>query len=520
MNLAQFFKHWSIRENPFRGEEARNDAVFQRLAFATDPASAPPADATLGSVHSDFEKILGELTRPSTSVVFGEKGSGKTAIRLQIEERIAAHNHAHPDNMTFVVPHDDLNPAIAELHERFGSAKDPGAAFKKVRLVDHMDAILALATDRLVAGLFREGPDRPAVRVPEDFVRTLRKLPLPTRQDLLLLQALYDPADLRGDRTARMRALLKLPVDRRELVWSSLMFAGWIPFVATLVLSQITDNATLESVALIASAVLFLAYAAVLGKTLAFDRFRAGVLARRVRAEMRFLPRSAASLARSIARLEPGQRNEQTLPTHPSADEPRYHMLSTLRRVLTRFGYTGMLVLIDRVDEPTLVNGDADKMRDLTWPLFNNKFLQQEGFGVKMLLPIELRHALFKESSQFFQEARLDKQGLVERLAWTGPMLYDLCNARLQACRDASAPPLTLVGLFSEDVTRADVVDALDQMHQPRDAFKLIYRCMNEHCASVTAEEGSWRIPKLILDQVRRSEADRLQGFHRGIRPA
>ena len=28
MNLSQFFDHWKIVENPFRGEEARNDAVF------------------------------------------------------------------------------------------------------------------------------------------------------------------------------------------------------------------------------------------------------------------------------------------------------------------------------------------------------------------------------------------------------------------------------------------------------------------------------------------------------------
>jgi hypothetical protein len=179
-----------------------------------------------------------------------------------------------------------------------------------------------------------------------------------------------------------------------------------------------------------------------------------------------------------------------------------------------------VLVLIDRVDEPTLVNGDADKMRELMWPLFNSKFLQQERFGVKMLLPIELRHALFKESSAFFQEARLDKQSLIERLTWTGPMLYDLCNARLRSCAEARVEAINLIDLFTEDVTRSDVVDALDQMHQPRDAFKFVYRCLNEHCANVTADQNEWRIPKLVLDSVRRAEADRVQQLHRGIRPA
>jgi hypothetical protein len=172
-------------------------------------------------------------------------------------------------------------------------------------------------------------------------------------------------------------------------------------------------------------------------------------------------------------------------------------MFERLRRVDRPGSATpGILVLVDRVDEPTLVNGDAEKMREIIWPLFNNKFLQQERFGIKLLLPIELRHALFKESADFFQEARLDKQGFIERLTWTGPMLYDLCNARLQRLPGArGAEPLSLIELFAEDVTRQDLVDALDQMHQPRDAFKFLYRCFNEHCSNVTAEEGEWRVP-------------------------
>src|SRR5205814_8724591 len=101
----------------------------------------------------------------------------------------------------------------------------------------------------------------------------------------------------------------------------------------------------------------------------------------------------------------------------------RYAMIERLRRTLGAFGYAGILIVVDRVDEPTLISGDPDRMRAVVWPLFNNKFLQQEGIGIKLLLPIELRHALFKESSAFFQEARLDKQSLVERLTWTGAML-------------------------------------------------------------------------------------------------
>lgn len=540
MNLSQFFKHWAIRENPFRGEEARNDEVFHRLRFVGEVAAPSAPDVALGSLHSDFEKILGELGRPSTSVVFGEKGSGKTAIKIQILARVQAHNARRPSDRLLVVPYDDLNPFLAELHERFGSKADPAAPFRKARLVDHIDAILALATTRLVAALMRQGnaPDRAPAASPapsqhdpahhrqsqdpaepllhDGYARALRAMPTQDRYDLLRLQALYDTAPGSPARTLRMRRLLRLPPRPTAAAEAFALAVGWVP--ATLFAALALLNGS-SPIALVAAA-LALAYLALLAKRFALDPLRLGALAARVRAEMRAIPRPPRELAAALLAIEPQHRAEHDLPAADAADQPRYRSLHALRRALARLGYSGLLVIIDRVDEPTLIHGDPEKMRALIWPLFNNKFLQQEGLGVKMLLPIELRHALFRESAQFFQEARLDKQGLVERLTWTGPMLYDLCNARLHACREPAAEPLALIDLFADDVTRADLVDALDQMHQPRDAFKLLYRCMNEHCASVTADQNAWRIPRLILDHARRLESDRVQALYRGIGPA
>lgn len=517
MNVSQFFEHWSIVENPFRGEEARHDEVLARLNRGGSGAARP------GSMHSDFEKIIGELTRPSTSIVFGEKGSGKTAIRLQIEERVGAFNAENPESKIFLIHYDDLNQPVAELHERFSGGKDELAPFKKYRLVDHMDAMLSSAVDRVVAAMLDEAPDRPAADLGEEPWKAARRMAPPLRHDLLLLQAVYDPADTDGSRTAGLRRLLRLHPDRREVFWRLAVAGGWAPAAAMLFVWLFpgqTAGGFMRDVFGVLFVVLLAAYLAVLVKRLLWDRLALRRLASRVHAEMHTTPRTPESLASSLGVVDPGSRTHGALPMTPGADEPRYAMFERLRRVLSRFGYRGVIVLVDRVDEPTLVNGDADKMREIIWPLFNNKFLQQDRFGVKLLLPIELRHALYKESAVFFQEARLDKQGFVERLTWTGPMLYDLCNARLSACRVQGAEPISLIDMFAEDVTRQDVVDALDQMHQPRDAFKFLYRCFNEHCSNVTAEEGAWRVPRLVLDGVRRAEADRVQQLYRGISPA
>ncbi len=192
-----------------------------------------------------------------------------------------------------------------------------------------------------------------------------------------------------------------------------------------------------------------------------------------------------------------------------------------MRRVIRPLGYESIVVLIDRIDEPTLISGDTARMRAVVWPLFNNKFLQQDNLVLKMLLPLELRHELYRQSEDFFQEARLDKQNMVDRLQWSGATLYDLCVARMRVCQSKSQePPITLTDLFEEGVTRQDIVDALDQMRQPRDAFKMMYQLIQEHCSHTTEEEESYRIPKLVLNQVRRAQSDRLEGLQRGFRPA
>jgi len=241
--------------------------------------------------------------------------------------------------------------------------------------------------------------------------------------------------------------------------------------------------------------------------------------ARRIGRTVRALGRTSASLSGSMAHLGP----EEMRMIHAGiggAEERRYEMLDRLTRGLAPLGFAGTIIVVDRVDEPAMVNGQVDRMRAVVWPLLSNTFLQHSGFGVKLLLPIELRHELFRESTAFFQEARLDKQSMVERLSWTGAVLYDLCTARVNACRDQGAAPLPLIELFEDDVTRQDLVDALEQMHQPRDAFKFLYQCIQEHCAGVTEDQTKWRIPRIILEMVKRQQCERVQMLYRGVRPA
>ena len=65
---------------------------------------------------------------------------------------------------------------------------------------------------------------------------------------------------------------------------------------------------------------------------------------------------------------------------------------------------------------PYLINGAAEQMRALLWPILDNKFLKHPGLGFKLLLPIELWRFVEREEREFYQRSRLDKQNMIPSL--------------------------------------------------------------------------------------------------------
>ena len=130
MKTEQFLRHHGIVGNPFSEEDAQTDTVFKR--------------GCLGTIHHPaWDKFFGSPADPSTALVFGEKGSGKTALRLQATAELEAYNQAHPHERVFVISYDDFNPYLDHFRTAV-RASDTAQALSRWRLQDHMDAILAL----------------------------------------------------------------------------------------------------------------------------------------------------------------------------------------------------------------------------------------------------------------------------------------------------------------------------------------------------------------------------------------
>lgn len=136
MKTQQFFEHHGVASNPFAEEDAQTDPVFKDHCI----------DSTY---HPTWDKIYGDPAEPATSIVFGEKGAGKTAMRLQIVRHLVQYNASHREHRVFVIEYDDFNPFLDRFREAVGGRRSDDS-LKQWKLWDHMDAILSLGVTNLV----------------------------------------------------------------------------------------------------------------------------------------------------------------------------------------------------------------------------------------------------------------------------------------------------------------------------------------------------------------------------------
>jgi hypothetical protein len=489
MKTEQFLRHFGITSNPFSEEDAQTDAVFKR--------------GCLWKIHHPaWDKFFGSPADPSTALIFGEKGSGKTALRIQAASELAAYNEAHPAERVFVVEYDDFNPFLD--HFRAATrARDGAEALKRWRLQDHMDAILALGVTQLVDQLLAERSD-------------LTALGLDRRRDLLLLAALYDQStresiERRWSRLRRRSGFRPL-WSRRDLQ----IGIGTTVLVALLLValrSQWAWNWTPYVILAVLAGWFYW------GWRLA----RAVWYASDIRRGLRVLSRDPWALRWDLLWFQPHELGGQPLPTATrTGGEERYELLRKFQAVLKDLGYAGIVVLIDRVDEPQLIEGDPRKMRALVWPLLDNKFLRHPGIGVKLLLPIELAYYLEKEDKEFYDRARPDKLNMVKPLRWSGPSLYDLATDRLRACAsngqaagpDGSGPRLRQ--FVDEAVSDDSLKDALGHLRTPRQLFKFLHRLIEEHCHRHTEDAPRWSVDADTFRATLSAHLRDLDAFDRG----
>ena len=483
MKITQFLAHHGVKENPFGQEDAQSDQVFRQHCL--DSAH-----------HPSWAKILGSPSEPSTAIVFGEKGAGKTALRLQLVQELSQYNAANPGHRVFIIEYDDLNPFLDCFNEKYSSfRRSPEIALSKWRLWDHMDAILTIGVTNLVNIIVGDPPvqqtDSNQITKPQIHALTALQ-----RRDLLLLATFYDHSRAMSPRQRWSTLRKKLAFSP---LWAHLDLAAGL--VVTLLTALIWWKYPFDTVAerfgFFTTWSFWLLMIAGWGTWL---WRQLGLLwtAMKIDRQVRVIDHHVNTLRGMLANFERQHLANQPLPSRDRSDD-RYELINKLRGVLQTLGFDGIVVIVDRVDEPHLINGNPERMKSFLWSMFDNKFLKLPGIGFKLLLPKEVYPYLNRGDKEFYERSRLDKQNLIQSLEWTGESLYDLANARLAACASVPNGKPSIKDWFEDGISQTELIATLSRLRVPRHLFKFLYRLMVSHCNRSTEENPQWKVDRATL---------------------
>jgi hypothetical protein len=159
----------------------------------------------------------------------------------------------------------------------------------------------------------------------------------------------------------------------------------------------------------------------------------------------------------------------------PRNTENRFTLFKIFMDLVRYFGLAGVYLLVDRVDEPTSIKGDPEKMRELVTPMLNDQLFQIDHLGIIMFLPYEL-HDLKKYY-------RSDRIKTISSINWSPDNMIRLIEKRMNVGRKPGSPPIHLSDIFEEE--GESKANFIVRQLTPRNAFRLLSIMLEEHCQTV-----------------------------------
>ena len=396
---------------------------FEHNPFVIFDADRDPYLQTSMVENTSLRSVLVHIENPTPYVIFAIRGAGKSSMRIDTERYLNDYR-----DQVLVISYVEFNELLAEVARTrnlpLEYAFDRSAItrlFKgKKEIPLTRDAKITL-DDHLdmilklgVEELFKTIVDTPR----EDLLKNNREI----AEKFILLAALYySPNDL-SSKIAALRRLIQSSGYERK-----------VPFF-------ITKQA----------------------KRIASEIFR----------NIRGVPVSLEGMVKTIKEIGVGLFEFHGIPRNT---ENRFTLLKGFMELVRYFGLSGVYLLVDRVDEPTSIKGDPEKMRELVTPILDDQLFQIDHLGIILFLPYEL-HDLKKYY-------RSDRIKTISSINWSPDNMIRLIEKRMNVGRKPGSPPLHLSDIF-EDEGESKANFIVRQL-TPRNAFRLLSIILEEHCQTV-----------------------------------
>jgi hypothetical protein len=396
---------------------------FEHNPFVIFDADRDPYLQTAMVENTSLRSVLLHLEKPSPYVIFAIRGAGKSSMRIDTERYLRQHK-----DKVLVISYVEFNELLSEVS-------------RPRRL-----PIEYSANKSALARIFKRKKEEPLPREP--------RMTLDDHLDYLLklgIEELYEHIV-----ESRKEDMLR---DNREIAEKFLLLTAL----------YYTPNDLSSKVAALRRQMEIAEYKK---RSNFFANKQAKFLAGEIYRHIRGVPVSLEGTFKIIQEIGPGLFEFHGI---PRTTENRFTLLKSFMELVLYFGLSGVYLLIDRVDEPTSIKGDPEKMRELVTPILDDQLLQIDHLGIIMFLPYEL-HDLKKYY-------RSDRIKTISSINWSAENMIRLIEKRMNVGRKPGSPPVLLADIFEED--GESKAQFIVRQLTPRNAFRLLSIIVEEHCQTV-----------------------------------
>jgi hypothetical protein len=160
-----------------------------------------------------------------------------------------------------------------------------------------------------------------------------------------------------------------------------------------------------------------------------------------------------------------------------SIDKTSIVVINKLVEIIRSFGFSGITILVDKIDETSITNNSVDATATLVYPLLGNiQLLEIDGFGIQFYVWDKI-----KEKFQLPETyVRMDKIANAS-ISWDRDYLKELINQRLIFYSNKKI--LSYHSLFASKLNPDNTIEELIELslYSPRDLIKLLDTIIREH---------------------------------------